>query len=54
MTPNRLIVLALVVCGVLAARVDGGHAAYVGGTIAQIPSGCDGLVQATDPQYFGQ
>ena len=42
----------LVVCGVLEAGGSGGRAAYVGGTISQIPAGCDGTVQATDDQYF--
>lgn len=30
----------------------GGRAEYVGGTITQIPPGCQGAVQATDDQYF--
>lgn len=30
----------------------GGSAEYVGGTIAQIPPGCAGIVQAVDQEYF--
>lgn len=29
-----------------------GRVEYVGGTIAQIPAGCDGTVQAVDQEYF--
>lgn len=36
----------------LVAASDGGRAEYVGGTISEIPSGCDGKVQATDADYF--
>ena len=52
MTPQRLVVPLLVACGVLVAGGSGGRAAYVGGTISQIPAGCGGTVQATDEQYF--
>ncbi len=36
----------------LAAAGDGGRAEYVGGTVSQIPAGCDGRVQAVDALYF--
>jgi hypothetical protein len=52
MTPNRAFALALVCCGIAAGGGQGGRASYVGGTILQIPDGCDGIVQATDEQYF--
>ena len=42
----------LVTCCFLAAGGDGGRAEYVGGTVSQIPPGCDGKVQAMDAQYF--
>jgi hypothetical protein len=44
--------LSLLVTLGLWAGPNGGHAEYIGGTIAQIPDGCAGLVQATDEQYF--
>ena len=52
MTSNRLASVLLAACSWLAAGDYGGRAAYVGGTISQIPSGCEGKVQAMDPQYF--
>jgi hypothetical protein len=45
-------VLSLLVCSVLPARDLGGRAEYVGGTITQIPVGCDGTVEAVDAQFF--
>ena len=42
----------MLVCVVLAARGLGGRAEYVGGTITQIPPGCQGIVQATDDRFF--
>ncbi len=42
----------LLVCSVSLAATYGGRAEYVGGTIQQIPSGCDGRVEAVDPTYF--
>lgn len=39
-------------CVAVVAGGNGGHAEYVGGTVSQIPSGCDGTVQAVDGQYF--
>ncbi len=36
----------------LVAGGDGGRAEYVGGTVTDIPTGCDGRVQAMDAQYF--
>lgn len=44
-----LIVLA---CSVLVAGGNGGRAEYVGGTISQIPAGCEGRMQAVDTQYL--
>jgi len=41
-----------VLCVAVVAGGNGGHAEYVGGTVSQIPSGCDGTVQAVDGQYF--
>jgi len=52
MTPKRVLALFLLFIGILTAGDKGGRAAYVGGTISQIPSGCEGLVQAIDEQYF--
>jgi hypothetical protein len=39
-------------CSVLAAGGNGGRAEYVGGTISQIPAGCQGNVLAMDAQFF--
>ena len=44
--------MLLTVCVTLLAGGNGGRAEYVGGTVAEIPPGCDGRVQALDPQYF--
>src|SRR5271165_6150711 len=44
--------LVLLACGAMLAGGKGGHAEYVGGTIAQIPGGCSGVVEAVDTQYF--
>src|SRR5579864_7039311 len=52
MTSKKLAVLSLAVCSILAAGRNGGHAEYVGGTIAQIPEGCSGTIAALDEQYF--
>jgi len=58
MTSNKLAKLAVgslcaaLLCGVLSARDLGGRAEYVGGTITQIPAGCQGMVQAIDETYF--
>jgi hypothetical protein len=51
MTPGKLGIF-LLVCAGLFAGGKGGRAEYVGGTIAQIPQGCDGRVQAVDESYF--
>jgi hypothetical protein len=45
-------VLAALFCSILPARDLGGRAEYVGGTITQIPVGCDGTVEAVDAQFF--
>jgi len=52
MTSKKLAVLSLAVCSIFAAGRNGGHAEYVGGTIAQIPEGCSGTIAALDEQYF--
>jgi hypothetical protein len=52
MTRKIIGVLILAVCSLLLAGGKGGHAEYVGGTISQIPEGCDGTVQAVDSQFF--
>jgi hypothetical protein len=52
MTLKRLLALILVSFGMLAGAGQGGRAAYIGGTISQIPDGCQGTVQATDERYF--
>lgn len=52
MTSKNLAVLSLAICSVFAAGRNGGHAEYVGGTIAQIPEGCSGTIAAMDEQYF--
>lgn len=52
MTSKRLALAILAACSVLVAGGDGGRAEYVGGTVSEIPPGCDGRVQAMDAQYF--
>jgi hypothetical protein len=52
MIPKKAALLFFVACLVLPAGSSGGHAEYVGGTIAQIPDGCTGTVTAIDEQYF--
>jgi len=52
MTSQKLAALAVVFCLILQARSSGGRAEYVGGTIIRIPPGCDGTVDAVDPQFF--
>jgi hypothetical protein len=55
MTPNKLgalCVLSALLCSFLPARGLGGRAEYVGGTITQIPAGCDGTVQTVDDRFF--
>ncbi len=49
---RKLAALAVLLCVVLSGRGLGGRAEYVGGTITQIPSGCQGTVQATDDKFF--
>ena len=48
----KLCALAFLCCLVLSAREPGGRAEYIGGTIVQIPSGCQGQVQANDEKFF--
>lgn len=53
--PALLLLLALASSAFLStsvARALGGHAEYVGGTILQIPSGCQGTLQAGDEKFF--
>jgi len=45
-------VLALLVGAILQAHGLGGRAEYVGGTITEIPVGCEGTVEAVDAQFF--
>jgi len=52
MRPKRLALLLLTACSLMSAGSSGSHAEYVGGTVLQIPSGCQGSVQAVDTQYF--
>jgi hypothetical protein len=55
MTSKQFIALAIILsftCGAMPARSLGGRAQYVGGTITQIPPGCQGTLQATDEQFF--
>ncbi|HYL38139.1 MAG TPA: hypothetical protein VEV17_19640 [Bryobacteraceae bacterium] len=52
MTSKRLVAPIVLACSVLLAGGNGGRAEYVGGTISQIPPGCEGKVQAVDSQYF--
>jgi hypothetical protein len=42
----------LLVPGAFGAGGSGSRVEYVGGTIAEIPQGCDGSAQTTDDQYF--
>jgi hypothetical protein len=53
MTLTRLAVPGLLAClALFAGGNQGSRAEYVGGTISQIPMGCEGAVQAMDEQYF--
>ena len=52
MTSQRLALIILATCLLATAGGNGGHAEYVGGTVSQIPAGCEGNVQAVDSQYF--
>lgn len=52
MALKRLTALLIIAFCRLAIAGNGGHAEYVGGTIGQIPYGCDGTLQAIDEQYF--
>src|SRR5579884_3682259 len=50
-----LIIALLIALGgmcVITARQTGGRVEYVGGTIAQIPAGCQGYAQTLDEQSF--
>jgi hypothetical protein len=42
----------VLLCTVLHARGLGGRAEYVGGTITEIPAGCEGTVDAVDAEFF--
>lgn len=50
--PFAFVALVALVCASLSARSLGGRAEYVGGTIIQIPAGCQGTVQAIDEKFF--
>jgi hypothetical protein len=55
MTPTKVWMLAglfLAASPGVDAAGAGGRVEYVGGTIAQIPSGCDGRAEATDERFF--
>jgi hypothetical protein len=55
MTPRKLAALgglAALLWPNLQAGSSGPRAEYVGGTIAQIPAGCHGTVQAEDARFF--
>jgi hypothetical protein len=52
MASKTLAVLFLLFVSILIAGHKGGHAEYVGGTIAQIPEGCSGSIAAMDEQFF--
>lgn len=55
MTSKQFVALAIILClgsAAVPARNLGGRAEYVGGTITEIPSGCQGALQATDAQFF--
>jgi hypothetical protein len=45
-------VLLGLACSILSARDLGSRAEYVGGTITQIPVGCQGKLQAVDERFF--
>jgi len=52
MTSKKLVALVVLVCSVLSARNLGGRAEYVGGTVTQIPFGCQGRLQAIDDRFL--
>jgi hypothetical protein len=52
MIPRMFGVALLCICCLASAGDPGGRAEYVGGTISEIPSGCDGHIQAIDSQFF--
>jgi hypothetical protein len=56
MTSNKvaakLAALTVLSCALFSARNLGGRAEYVGGTIKQIPTGCQGTVEAMDDRFF--
>lgn len=52
MTLRKVTVLFGLACAALIAGDKGGRAEYAGGTIAQIPEGCSGRINAVDEQYF--
>jgi hypothetical protein len=48
----KLAVVTLIFGAILQAHGLGGRAEYVGGTITEIPVGCEGTVEAVDAQFF--
>lgn len=47
-----LLALFLIPAAVAAAADSGSRASYVGGTVAQLPQGCDGALDSMDQSYF--
>jgi hypothetical protein len=52
MTPTKFALALLLGCSGLFSGNTGGRAEYIGGTLQNIPGGCDGTVQAVDATYF--
>ena len=52
MTPNRFVLLLVLAAGAAWAGGKGSHAAYMGGTIAEIPEGCSGRMEAMDERFL--
>jgi hypothetical protein len=52
MPSKKLFALAALGWAMVHAHGLGSHAEYVGGTITQIPTGCQGTVLATDDRFF--
>jgi hypothetical protein len=47
-----ILVFSLMAVLILPARETGGHARYIGGTLAEIPLKTEGILQTTDDTYF--
>jgi hypothetical protein len=48
----KIAMLALLLGAIVQGHGSGGRAEYVGGTITEIPVGCEGTVEAVDAQFF--